>query len=858
MSVVRPPQGGRVRLSAAVGFYLVRLRRRWPQELLAVLGIAAGVALLYSTEVASTSMSGPVRHLNQGLVGSSQLQVLVRGGATYSEQVYDAVMAVPGVVRAAPILQVPGTVDGPRGERDLMFFGADPRIVQLRGNLLQGFRTSEAAKQESIVIPAPVAHALGVQTGDDVRLRLAGRSVVIPVLVGAREQIGSLVTTSMALAPLAYLQRLSGHPGRVSRLLVEARPGQVGRVRDALRPIASAHAADVRPAQFETSLFNKATVSWRQSSAIFGLISALVGWLFAVCALLVTAADRRNLAEQQREQGLPSSATIQTLLVDAGAIGVAGVALGLGVGELISRSGFSTDLSFLSGAFPVGDERVVTWQSVVLAGVAGLIAAAVGVLLPVSAVLRDALPIRRSGGGRPEGGPAAAVRRPAWRGPLPLVVLGATTVAVVVSQALPAAVVIALVLLLVALIAALPLVLGAAIAGVARAVERVPLGSAAVVAALQLRYHPWRARALAIAATGAIAVFGASALQGARAKIQSGLDGVARSLDDTAEIWVTPTGRGNLYGTAAFSPGEVDRLQRVPGVARVDLYRAGLLDTAGSRVLVLGQPRSVAEPVPRTDVRQGAVDTASARVRAGGWATLSRRVAHDLGVGIGDRFVLPAPKPASFRVAAITTNFGWPGGSIVINADDFARAWQNPAIGAYLVQTKVGAPIADVALRLRDALGHRSGLSVQTATERARQQSAGTRDGLVRLRQIVQLTILAAILAMGAAMAGLLWQHRAMIAEHKMNGMSTATMWRSLILEAAVLMGCGAVTGLLFGLLGQEVSTEGIEVLTGFPVADGLRIGLALQAFALVLAASVLAVLVPGYLVARTSPLWDD
>jgi putative ABC transport system permease protein len=823
-----------------------------------VIGISAGVALLYSAEVASTSMSGPVRHLNEGLVGNSQLQLLARGGTGFSEQTYDSVLAVRGVARAAPILQVPGSVSGPSGERDLMFFGADPRIVQLRGNLLQGFRTSDAARQESVVIPAPVAHAIGVKTGDDMRVRLAGRSITIPVLVGAREQIGSLVTTSMALAPLAYLQRVTDQRGRVTRLLIEAQRGQEDQVRDALRPVAAMHAADVRPAQFETSLFNKATTSWRQSSAIFGLISALVGWLFAVCALLVSAADRRSLAEQQREQGLPSSATVQSLLVDATAIGFAGVAGGLLVGELISRVGFTTDLSILAGAFPVGNERVVTWQDVALASAAGLLAAAVGVLLPVSGVVRDLVPFRRPRDAEPAGKSATARPRPAWRGSLPLVVLAATAVAILVSIALPAAVVVALVLLLGALVAAVPLVLGAALAGVGRIVERVPLGSAAVVAALQLRYHPWRSRAMAIAATGAIAVFGAAALQGARAKIQDGLDGVAHSLDNTAPIWVTPTGPGNLYGTAAFPARETDRLRSVSGVARVDLYRAGLLDMANSRVLVLGQPASVDGVVPRTDVREGGVGTASARIRAGGWATLSRSIAHDLDVDVGDRFVLPASRPVVLRVAAITTNFGWPGGSIIINSADFARAWLSRAIGAYLVNTKAGVAIPNLARRLRDRLGPTSGLSVQTAAERVQMQSDGARAGLVRLRQIVQMTVLAAILAMGAAMAGLLWQHRAMIAEHKMNGMSTGTMWRSLMLEASLLMGCGTITGLLFGLLGQQICTGGIEVLTGFPVAEGLRVGLALEAFAVVLAASVLVVLAPGYLVARTSPLWDD
>ena len=110
---VARPQVGRLRLGSALRLYLIRLRGRRVQELLAILGIAVGVALLYASQVASTSLSGPVKAINNGLVGRSQLQVLSRANVGMPAAVYDQVLAIPGVRRAAPALQLSGNLERP-------------------------------------------------------------------------------------------------------------------------------------------------------------------------------------------------------------------------------------------------------------------------------------------------------------------------------------------------------------------------------------------------------------------------------------------------------------------------------------------------------------------------------------------------------------------------------------------------------------------------------------------------------------------------------------------------------------------------------------------------------------------------
>jgi putative ABC transport system permease protein len=853
---LRPVTSGRLRLSSVLGLYRARLRGRWVQELLAIIGIATGVALLYATQVASTSLSGPVRALNHGIVGDSQLQLLSRGFTVFPESTYQQVKALPGVVRAAPVLQVPGNVVGPHGQHAINLFGADPRIVRLRGNLLRGFSSSEAAQQQTVLIPLPIAQEIGLRTGDNARLQINGRSLTLPIIVAHRDDIGDLVNTSIAIAPLAYLQRLTKVGASVTRILVQTRPGDVEQVRRQLGHDFAGRALDVRSGDYEAKLFDQAVKPTTQASTIFSAVTALIGWLFAICALLITAAERRNLATQQRDQGYPPSATLLTLLVDAVVIGVIGTAVGLAAGEILSRHGFASDVSFLSGAFPIGAFRVVTVQSVGIAVAGGMLAAAIGVLAPVGQVVVDCLP-GRTRRHRSSLSPARASSVLNGRARV-LVGVGCLCAAVLVTALAPGLAVLGLVSLALALVFLLPTVLAVVIAFLAWWNGRKRSAISVVFALQQLGDRRWHTRAIAITTTGAIAVFGATALQGARANLQGGLDDVVHGLDSVASVWASPKGAGGVMGTIPFAPIQASRLARSEAVGHVSLYRSGLLDIADRRAWVIAPPSDAARPLPAHQVLDGDFGEATARIRAGGWVTVSRAIAGELHLHVGDRFTVPTPEPISMRVAAITTNLGWSAGALLMNATDFARAWGSSAIASYHLRPRPGTTPAQAERHIADVLGEGSALRVETAGQRIDRQNAASRSALSRLSQIVALTLLAAVLAMGAAMTALLWQHRTLIAERKFQGLPTGLMWRSLIAETSVLFSTGAITGGVLGVLGQVLCTRGVQVVTGFPVVHHLRLDIAAACVGVVIGASLLVVLVPGFLVARAEPAWHD
>jgi putative ABC transport system permease protein len=379
-------------------------------------------------------------------------------------------------------------------------------------------------------------------------------------------------------------------------------------------------------------------------------------------------------------------------------------------------------------------------------------------------------------------------------------------------------------------------------------------GAAAYLAIIELRSRPNRARSLAIAATGAIAVFGSVAIQGAHSDLLRGLDNSAHDDTAIADLWVVPPGTQNLLATAPFQPTAAGALGRLPGVSSVQLYRAGFLDYANRRVWVIAPPRAAAQLIPPTQLVSGDLARAGERLHASGWAVVSQAIASEHHLHIGQSFLLPSPHPMRFRVAALSTNIGWPPGAIILNADDYAAAWGSSEASAYNVQLKPGVSLKRGLAEVRRALGPASGLVVETAGQRAQREREAARQGLSRLTQISTLVLIAAILATGAAMGSMIWQRRPQIADMKVDGFDRALLWRALLLESALLLGAGCLIGAVFGLYGQLLLSHALASVTGFPVVFSIGALVAVGSLGIVTVVAVVIVALPGYMAIRVRP----
>jgi len=830
--------------------YRARLRVRavLVQELLAVLGLAVGVALLFSSQIAGTSLNHSVSRLYRDVVGNMQLQLQARGPRGFPEALLSEVRSIPGVAEAQPVLDEQAVLVGPSGRASVELLGAPPSFAHHLRELPGHLTAEQVAHQQELGLPAPVAGEIGA-SGALQPVEILLGTHVSSTLVGAvlaERNIGELVHSPVAIAPLAYAQELSGNAGLDTRIFVRTVPGREAQVRAALIRLAAGR-LNVEPADFDATLFATAATSTNQSAGLFAAISALVGFMFAFDSLLITTVSRRNLIAEMRGNGATRLRTIQTLLFDALILGTAGCALGLLLGDLASIVLFGSNPGYLSFAFPVGLQRVVIWQSVAISVGAGMLAAAIGVLVPLRGELSR--PLRRPPSDRrasiptPHGGKGRPRRWLQSRVAGGLACLALTTIILVFD---PARAIVGVASLVVALLALLAPLFDLAIGGFDR-VQR-PLRSAATkVALLELRNPDTRTRSLAIAATGAIAVFGSVAIQGAHGNLQKGLDQTAGRLIGVADVWVSVAGPTNTLATTPFVPSSAARLQALPSIRSLAIYRGSFLDVGDRRVWVVAPPSSSPAPIPAGQVLSGNSSLAQARLRGSGWIVLSRAIADEHHLHVGELFTLPSPKPTTFRIAALSSNIGWSPGAVIISAADYARAWESSEASAYNVDLKAGISPARGAAEIRRALGPHSGLSVQTVRQREDEWAAGSRQGLSRLSQIALLVLLAAALAMAGAIGAMIWQRRAQLANDKIQGYPRGTLWRALMYECGLMLLAGCSIGAVFGLYGQVLGTHFLQGVTGFPVVFSVGVWVAVWSIALVSGAAAAIVALPGY-----------
>jgi putative ABC transport system permease protein len=859
--------------------YRRRLRVNAAQELFAGIGIAIAVALVFATTVAESSIAGSSAEVVHAVAGPASLQLRARSGAGFEEHLLGRVERLPGVKQAAPLLEQSATVLAPNGRHTTIdLAGTDTSLAVLDGlgetlplaALTPGTIGLSKASAEMIGIPThPLAAAKGSARAGSagaeyVTLQMRGRASTLRVsAVLGSEAVGALARALVAVMPLARMQQLSGLPGRITRIFVETQPGAESSVRAELRALAAGRRGraggflTVAPADQDVTLLREALGPSRLASGLFAAIGALLGFLFAFNAMLLTVPERRQAIADLRLAGTRRRGIVQMVLFQALCLGACASLAGLLAGYLLSIGVFHQSSAYLAEAFTLGSNTVIGLRPLLLAFVGGVLATC----LASAVVLAD---LRRGRArdavyqqdGVPGDALRPAVRRRLLAGSVSLIAFASLLYALAPTAAIAAIAILAL-----GTVLAVPLALGGVLALMRALTERYEQLVTLPVVLASLRTTTLRS--LALAATGAVALFGSVALGGSRENLLQGIHSFAHSYVSAADIWVTNP--GDNQAVDEFSPGAAAaRIASVPAVASVRAFQGGFLALGSRRVWIIARPPGASRQVLASEILEGNAATADARLSQGGWIAVSKQIAEAHHVRVGGVLELPTPTgDRSFRIAATTTNLAWPPGVIFMSAADYSHDW-NPtrptsAPTALGVELRPGASTERARSAIARALGSpgagtRNGLEVSTAATREASIDALTSEGLGQLREISTLLLLAAIAAMAAALASSLWQRRAWLAGLRLSGARPGRLRRILLLEATLMLGAGCLTGAIAGVYGEVVIDGYLRQVTGFPLASIITGGRAIEIFAIVLAIALAIMTIPGWFVSRVSP----
>jgi putative ABC transport system permease protein len=835
---------------ALVYFYRRRLRAHGTQELLAGVGIAVAVGLVLATSVAQSSIVGSTRKVLHVVTGPANVQLRARGSEGFPDTKLAQVEQVPGVTQAAPLLERTVHVLGREGHSANVYIaGTDVSLAVLNG--LGKTLPLEALRPGVIGLSRASADALGVSAaGEQVTLLIGGveHRMRVSALLGAGET-GALSGALVGVMPLASMQQLVGQPGRVTRILVHARRGQESHVAAALASIAGGRLIVGAPNE-DLALLEQALRPSGQASGLFAVIGALLGFLLAFNAILLTVPERRQAIADLRLSGTPRSAIVQLVLFQALCLGIAASAVGLAGGYALSRWVLHQSTGYLTEAFAISSGTVVPVGSVLLAAASGILITCLASAVPLGD-LRRKLPQDTiyMGEGVPGNALTGAAQRSLFAASLALLAGASALYAAAPSAALLASAMLAL-----ATVLAVPLVFAWVLAAAGSLSERLPSLSTLALALGGLQATTLRS--LALAATGAVALFGSVALGGARANLLTGIRGFSHDYAADAPIWVGEPGENQAVEQLAGDGGAA-RIQRLTGVASVQRFQGAFLTVGRRRVWVIARPPGGARHVLESQTLGGtaAASIAQARLAQGGWVVVSQQIADEHNVPVGRRLSLQTPSGTrSYRVAAFTSNLAWSPGVLFMSSADYSRAFASSSPTALAVTPRTGTNIPELIAQIHRALGPESGLAVASAARREANINTLTSEGLSQLGVISTLLVLAAITALAAALASSIHQRRGALASLRLSGAPPSRLRRILALEATLMLGAGCVTGALAGVYGQSVVDAYLRHVTGFPVAAAGASTRPLVVLGVVLAAAGALAGVPAWMASRVSP----
>jgi putative ABC transport system permease protein len=838
-----------VRFSALWSLYRRWLEVHAAKEVWAGFGIAVGVALVFAVQVANGSITTSAKQILHRITGDASVQLAARDPRGFDGRMVELVRGLPGVERAAPLLEQRATIvyGGRRVAVD--FVGIDRELSSLGGVATGNFLLGGLFLERAIMLPEAMADALrlpALESGradPNVVLEMRGRATRVRVgAVVGEGVIGSALANAMlAGASMPYAQELAGLPGRITRVLVVPKLGRGDEVRAALRALGGGRLT-VADVDAETRLLDQATGPNDQATNLTAIISGIVGLLLTFNAMLLTMPERRQLVADLRIQGFRKWKIVQVLGFQAILLGAVASFVGLGVGWLLLRTTANNPPGYLALAFPLGVERVIDWQTVGLAFFGGIAATCLAAGQPLGDLRRgravDAVYLEEIS----EPGNELSART---RWALAFGAIGLVAATSVLLFVIPEATIVGIAALALATLLALP-----AVSLLILAIAEVPAeGWRMNMLVLALRaLRATTLRSLALAATGGVAIFGSIAIESSHQNLLDGLYQDYREYVSTADLWIAHP--SDDLALQPFDDGAelARRVRAVPGVATVRPYYGGLLDLHGRRAWIIARANADTPLIPPSQIIDGSLASASARLRAGGWATVSEQIADAQNLGVGETIRLPTPTGnVDYRIAATTTNLGWGPGAIVLGSRDYQRAWASTTPSALEVRLAPGADPNATKHAIARALGPNVALGVQTTAERAEHANALARAGLARLSQISTLLLIAAALAMAAAMSTAIWQRRPVLAQLRIQGGRSRQLRRALLLEAGLVLSAGCLTGAITGFYGHYLLDRWLQLTTGYPAPYSPVIAKAALTCLLVSAAALLATAYVGH-----------
>jgi len=838
-------------LATSSARYLLRHRA---QLVLSVIGVALGVAVVLSIDLATQSARTGFRISAETVSGRATHQI-VSDVAPIDDRLVARLRIDVGLRESAPVVE--GFASSPRlPGQALRILGIDPfsegpfRPFVVGGGLgidVAGFVTTPRA----VVVSRVTAERAGVDVGDTLPVLVDGEAWGLPV-VGTVDPADPLARSGLSdvlLMDVSGAQEVLGHVGGLTRIdlrLPESAEGDAiaNRVRGILGPGESLLTAGTR-----TDAMSGMIDAFDVNLTALSLLALVFGMFLIYNSVTFSVVQRRELLGRLRVIGVTRAEILRMILSEAAWVGLAGSAIGLGVGVMLARGLVRLVTRTINDLyFAVSVEHVPIEPALLLKAVALGLGATVLAALPPALEAAGAKPRIASLRSIVEARARRLVPRAAVVGAasaaLGWVVLASSSRSLGVSftglffviaglaLATPAAALVLLRLLrppLEALGGTLGLM---AARGVVGALSRTAPAIAALV--------------VAVSVTVGLGVM----IQSFRGTLERWLDGTLR-----ADIYVSLPGTTASRASGTLWPETIDAFVSHPGVVGHSTYRGVdiLEERGGYRLVALDlDPRG--EEV--FDFLDGDAERIMPRFRAGEGVIASEPFAYRRGLSRGDRVEVPTPTgPQSLDVLGVFYDYGSDQGALMMSRGLYDRFWDDDGVTSLALFVGPGVDSESV---VRDLLeGVPPGRTVVARTnDSLRAASLEVFDRTFQVTAVLRLlAFIVAFVGVLSALMALELERSRELGVMRAWGLTPDQLAKMVVTQTGLM---GLVSGILAVPMGIVLSIVMIFVINkrAFGWTLSMEIGgdVLLQAVGLALVAALVAGLYPAWRMARTRP----
>ena len=852
--------------------YIVRDLARNPiRTLLTITGVSLGIAVVVGVQLANDRAIGSFNDSLRILGGGADLQISANG-LQLDENLIGELDWVWDIGALTAVVE--GRIDlddspNPLGRESIQVFGIDLlsdapfRTYRMAegGNLGLDITREEyidlLIRPDIIIVPSGLAETLGVGVGDTVRFLISNRWRELTVgAVLTDEGIasafgGKIVFMDIAAAQLA-LNKL-GWIDRIEVLLDD--PDQADAVAERIRVQLPSSVIVYRPE--DTAEDNEKMIrAFRYNLTALSYIALIVGMILIYNTLNIAVVRRRTEIGALRTLGTSRRTIKWMFLIEATAFGLVGAALGIWLGELLASA---------SGAL-VSRTIAVLYTG---GGGSGVVESAIDPVLYLEMLLLGGALAAVSGTGpalrATQVSPVVALRENVMG------TVGARQLRLQIGCGVAA-------MLLGAILSFAPAVGGFPFLGYAAGVLFIAgfglLSPLLVRGLLKLIRRPF-VRLLPV--EGRLAI---QTIEGSLGRVVVAVMSLAiavamlisvaimvASFRDTVVVWIDQTLKGDLYlrpasfgsngGRNVLEAETLEALDRIPGIAAIDRFRAMVIDYDGyPAFLAAGEFETVATHSSLLFMEGRSTPEVARELIGSDRVIVSEPFAVRHGIASGDTIRLPTPLGMEpFVVEALFYDYSSEGGLIVMDRATYLEKFDDPDVSNVALYLEPGADPAATRIRIAELLPDTE-LRIATNGE-LRTQVLRVFDQTFEITYALEVIAMAvAVLGIANTLAALIIERRPEMSMLRFIGASRSQIRRVVMLESGLIGILGGGIGLGLGILLSLLLVYVINFQSfGWTIQFVMPFGFVLQSLLVVLIATVVAGLYPASLALRMDPI---